>query len=72
MIKIFCDICGKEPDDHDFAFEATITEIVTSLAGTEMTPRREMRKKLVQICKGCFYTHISRLLDKDKKNEKEK
>ena len=69
MIKIFCDICGKEPDmeKDDFAFEATITEFMTSLVGQNMVPKKEMKREMIQICKGCFYTHISKLLKNGKK-----
>jgi dihydroorotase len=65
MIKIICDICQKEPDDKDFVFEATKSEIVTSFGGADMTPQQRMHKEMIQICKGCFYKHISKLLKHD-------
>ena len=65
-IKIICDICGKEPNDPDFCFEATIMEIRTSLAGQALSPKKEIRKELIQICRECFEKHISKLL-KNKK-----
>lgn len=66
MIKIICDICGEEPQDQDFACDMTVIEILTSLTGKEFSPIQEKKKRMLQICKGCFYKHISKHL----KNEK--
>jgi len=63
MIHITCDICGKEPTDKDFVFEANWIEIRTSLLGESLTPNRQKETKLIQICKGCFYKHIHKLLN---------
>lgn len=62
-IHITCDICKKEPDLNDnFVFEATKVEVETSLNGESMIPQKKMNKEMFQICKGCFYKHISKLL----------
>lgn len=68
MIKIYCDICGKEPDDRDFACDLTKVEIVTSLTGESFVPMESRKKDVFQICKGCFYVHISKLLKNEKEN----
>lgn len=62
MIIIKCDICLKEPTDRDFSFEAVLFEIKTQLTGADMIPMEEKHKKSIFICKGCYYTHISKLL----------
>ena len=67
MIKIYCDICGKEPEDKDFIFEATKAEMTYSLIDKDIPMQKTLHKELIQICKGCYYVHISKLL---KKNEK--
>jgi hypothetical protein len=64
MIKVICDICHKEPDDQDFAFEATLSEIRTSLGGSELSPQNRIHKEMFQICKECYYKHISKLFKK--------
>jgi len=66
MIKIYCDCCKKEIDNSDFMFEADHWELRTSLVGKEMTPQTKMEKEKIQICKGCFYKHISQLLNEKK------
>ena len=65
-IKIYCDICKKLADDNDFAFNAMLVEIRTSLTGESLTAKNEKVKKEFQICKGCFYSHISKLLKNGK------
>jgi hypothetical protein len=65
MIKIICDICGKEPQGHDFSFEATKQEIVTTLQGELLNPQERIQKAMYQICKDCFYKHIDKLLKHD-------
>ncbi len=62
MIRCYCDICKEELTDQDFVFEATLAEVRTSLVGEGMIPKKEIKKEMVQICKGCFYKHISKLL----------
>ncbi len=67
MIHITCDICEKEPMDNDFVFEADWIEIKTSLVGNSMMPMKEKKAKKIQICKGCFYKHIHKLLKNGEK-----
>jgi hypothetical protein len=68
-IKIFCDICEKEALDPDFIFEATKLESVISLDGVnDLTAKKRMDKKMIQICRGCYFTHLSKLFNKDDKN----
>lgn len=67
-IKILCDVCGKEPNDYDFACDIKIIEIMTSLKGESLAPLKEKRQEIYQICKGCFYSHLSNLFKNAKKN----
>ena len=67
-IHITCDVCKKEPTDNDFACDMKVIEITNSLKGVELTPQREKQQEIYQICKGCFYTHISKLFKNDKKS----
>jgi len=69
MIKIYCDICGKEPTDRDFACDLKVIEILTSLKGESMIPQQEKQQSILQICKGCYYTHISKLFKNEKKRD---
>ena len=63
-VKVYCDICEKLATDEDFAFNAILVEIRTSLTGDLLTAKNEKVKKEFQICKGCFYSHIHKLLKK--------
>ena len=67
-IHITCDICKKEPQDNDFAFEATKMEMKTFFEGKSMNPNTKMKKDLIQICKECYYKHIDKLLNGNQKN----
>lgn len=68
MIIIKCDLCGQEPKDLDFSFEANKQEIITDLA----TGQKKLDKKLIQICKACYDKHIAKLLKYDSKGKKTK
>jgi hypothetical protein len=64
MIKYFCDVCGKEPKDTNFVFEATIAEMrdVYDVAGKNLNPRKQMNKQMIQICRECYEKNIKKLL----------
>lgn len=57
MIKVICDICGKEAKGNDFVFEAVKLEILLDIASGQK--RKEEHK--YQICKDCYIKHISKL-----------
>lgn len=59
-LKIFCDVCGNEPKDTTFVFEAEIMEVrdIYSVTETNLNPKKQMFKKQVQICKECYEKHI--------------
>lgn len=67
-IHITCDCCLKEPEDQDFACDITVMQRGISFAESQITPQMKTEKKIYQICKGCFYTHISKLFNKDEKD----
>lgn len=54
MIKIFCDICGKEPQMDIFSCEITKQEIITDLT----TGQKQLKKDLLQVCKKCYDKEI--------------
>ena len=60
MIKIYCDFCGQEAKDKDFAGQLLVVEVVTSLEGKDFTPLQQKQKRELHICKGCFYSHINK------------
>ncbi len=67
-IHITCDICKKEPQDNDFAFEATKMEMMVSLDGGTLDTQKRIKKDLIQICKDCYYKHFDKLLNGNKKD----
>jgi len=68
MIKVYCDICSKEPKEKDkgkFVFEANVIEIITNL----LNGQQEKDTKVIQICKQCYEKHIKKLLYGEKTNK---
>jgi len=67
MIKIICDICKKESTDKDFACDMTVIEDLVSMPVEKNSlPQTTRVKRMLQVCKGCFYTHISKHLKDEK------
>jgi len=61
-IKIYCDICSKEPTELDFAFEARLSEIRTKFVGKEINIHQEKYQRLIHICKDCYQKYLEKLL----------
>lgn len=61
MIKIFCDICGKEPNDPDFMCEMQVNEVKTGIDSRSFASQKHLDKKLIQICRVCYDEKIAPL-----------
>lgn len=64
MVKIYCDICQKEPKDMDFVCEMTLAEVrdVYDVTSKNLNPHKQMMKQQLQVCKECFTEKIKPLL----------
>ena len=63
-INVWCDCCKtqvKGQDLTEFACDLSVFEIRTSLTGPDLHTTKEQHKETRQICKGCYYQHISKL-----------
>jgi len=64
MMRFYCDVCEKELLDPEFVFDATIMENkeVFDIMDKTLTPRKQMSKKQIQLCKECYEKNIKGLL----------
>lgn len=64
MIKIFCDACGKEPNNPEFSFEAQKKEImrIVDVGSKDFNPRPQLKTTMLQICKECYNEKIEPIL----------
>lgn len=71
MLKIYCDVCGQEPNNQDFVFEAQIKEIVQAInmGSKDFNTRPQLKTSLLQICKKCYNDKIEPLLLANEKNK---
>lgn len=65
MIRIYCDICQKEPSDKDFVFEATRVQMIDAydVTGGNLNAKKQMDKKMFQVCRACYEKHLQKLLN---------
>lgn len=63
-MRFYCDVCEKELLDPEFVFDATIMENkeVFDIMDKTLTPRKQMSKKQIQLCKECYEKNIKGLL----------
>ena len=70
MIKIYCDICGEEPQEEDFTCELITQQITVDISNNLPSPKNKLNKLNYQICKTCFGKHISKLFQDGKEEKK--
>lgn len=65
-IKAFCDAidCGKEINNQNFYFDATVAEIKTGydLASPNLNAQKQMQKRNIHICQECYNDKFVKLL----------
>ena len=64
MIKIFCDICKKEPKEPDFVCEMQVSEVITGISSANFKEQRHLEKNLFQFCKDCYTKKVVPLFEK--------
>jgi len=71
-IKIFCDSCGKEPNNPEFMFEAQVKEIIKTIemGSKDFNPRPQLKTTMLQLCKECYNDKVKPLLKNEKENKK--
>lgn len=59
MLKVYCDICGKEDEGKTFRCQVDVVEVITDLT----TAQKSQKKDIYHICQSCYKKHISKQIN---------
>lgn len=65
MLKIYCDICGDEPKDPDFACGMSVRDVKIGIDSRTLVESKREEMFQLHFCRECFVKQISPLIKKN-------